>query len=167
MLRESAEGPTVSCVTRKFISVIIYNEISLLEFKMHVVDLITKRSRKVPATRTSFSPSHERSFMAEFAMLQNDSVSCIRSEIASASAAVSRGVLATLILAALLGTAAESTDGAVSGVFGRAGNSGELHSIAMATKIITIFAGRGRRQLREDLGGLLSGAGGGEGDEEE
>lgn len=36
----------------------------------------------------------------------------------------------------------------------------------MATKVITIFAGRGRRQLREDFGGLLGGAGGGERDKE-
>jgi hypothetical protein len=91
---------------------------------------------------------------------------CICLEIASASAAVSRGVLATLVLAALFGSAAESADGAVSGVLGRAGNSGELHGIAMATKVITILSGRGRRQLRQDLGGLLGGAGGGERDEE-
>jgi hypothetical protein len=36
----------------------------------------------------------------------------------------------------------------------------------MATKVITILSGRGRRQLRQDLGGLLGGAGGGERDEE-
>lgn len=91
----------------------------------------------------------------------------VRLKIASASTTVSSSVLATLILAALLGAAAESADGAVSGVVDRAGDSGELQGIAMAAKVITILSGRSRRELREDLGGLLSGASNGERDEEE
>lgn len=88
--------------------------------------------------------------------------------VASASTAVPRGVLATLVPAALLGSAAESADGAVSGEFGRAGDSGELQGIAAVTADVeTVLSSGGGRQVGEDLGGLLGGASSGEGDEEE